>query len=1078
MGKEFTPRDQRWLRAVPPAAAAASILAGVAVMLGWIFDVPLLRSFLAGQPPMRPLRAPTFILAGLSLWFLRKERGRPGQRRFWRVIGRVCALGVVGSGSWTLAEYFLGWYPGIDQLVAGHLVPSFRVGEPTAIAPIASPTFVLVGCGLLALDWGPQGRFRPTEFLAFGAVLEGMFGLLDFLLHPAIFTMSVSIYSSMLFLLLGGALLISRPEHRVRMLLTSRGPGGGAFRRLFAAALMVPVVLGWLIWRGQRAGQYPGDLGMTLIVVMSSAALVVIAFWTTDTLDRTELERVRAQEALRRSEKSLAEAQRIAHLGNWDWDIVENDLRWSDEIYRVFGLTPQVFGATYEAFLESVHPDDRGSVKNAVDEALAERKAYSLDHRIVLPDGTVRIVHEQAEVFFDAGRKPGRMLGTVQDITERKQVEEALRRASVYNRNLIETSLDPLVTIARDGTITDVNRATEKATGFSRAELVGTDFSDYFTDRGKARAGYERVFREGSVQDYELEIRDRNGHTTPVLYNASVYRDEAGQVVGVFAAARDISEQRRAEREMRRLNRALRTLSECNQAIVRARDELELLHEICRNLVQHGGYLLAWVGYAEQDEAKSLRPVASAGLDRDYLASAKITWADCERGRGPTGLAIRTGQPSVMRDVCQDADFAPWREEAARHGFGSSIALPLVMDDQALGALMVYAKTPNAFDDEEVRLLTELAHDLAYGIQTLRTRAERTRAEEKLLGQLRMNEAFFSQAVSCFALLDPQYNFIRVNEAYAKACRRKAEAFPGRNHFDLYPSDAKLIFDEVVSTKKPFQTLARPFRFEDQPERGVTYWDWTLVPVLDEQGQLEFLVISLNEVTERKRAEEELRQLSARLLRTQDEERRRIARELHDSTGQSLAALAMNLAALQEWGGALAPVAQATLAESLDLVNRSSREIRDFSYLLHPPVLDEFGLASALRWYVKGFAERSGIEVDLEISPGLRRLPRETETALFRIVQECLANIRRHSGSPAARIRIRQGLHQLLLEVEDEGRGIPTAQLMEGAETVRPGVGVTGMRERMRQLGGQLEISSNEQGTTVRATMPLLQEAA
>ena len=143
------------------------------------------------------------------------------------------------------------------------------------------------------------------------------------------------------------------------------------------------------------------------------------------------------------------------------------------------------------------------------------------------------------------------------DTTERHLADEAARRAGAYNRSLIEASLDPLVTIAPDGKITDVNNATEKVTGLSRQQLIGTDFSDYFTDPGKARAGYEQVFREGLVQDYELEIRHRDGHVTPVVYSASVYRDEAGDVIGVFAAAREISERKRAEGEIRKLNEGL-----------------------------------------------------------------------------------------------------------------------------------------------------------------------------------------------------------------------------------------------------------------------------------------------------------------------------------------------------------------------------------------------------------------------------------------------------------------------------------------------------------------------------------------
>ena len=254
--------------------------------------------------------------------------------------------------------------------------------------------------------------------------------------------------------------------------------------------------------------------------------------------------------SLKESERRLSEAQRMAHIGSWDWDIVTNELYWSDEIYRIFGRSPQEFGATYDAFLNYIHPDDRDYVDNAVNQAM-KGKPYSIDHRIVLASGEERIVHEQAEVTFEKGNNPVRMKGIVQDITQRKQTEKALERANAYNRSLIEVSLDPLVTIGPDGKITDVNKATESVTGYSRKELIGTDFSNYFTEPEKAKEGYKQVFREGLVRDYPLEIRNEDGHIIPVLYNASVYRDETGEVIGVFAAARDITELKKAEEKIR-----------------------------------------------------------------------------------------------------------------------------------------------------------------------------------------------------------------------------------------------------------------------------------------------------------------------------------------------------------------------------------------------------------------------------------------------------------------------------------------------------------------------------------------------
>jgi signal transduction histidine kinase len=223
-------------------------------------------------------------------------------------------------------------------------------------------------------------------------------------------------------------------------------------------------------------------------------------------------------------------------------------------------------------------------------------------------------------------------------------------------------------------------------------------------------------------------------------------------------------------------------------------------------------------------------------------------------------------------------------------------------------------------------------------------------------------------------------------------------------------------------------------------------------------------------------ANHNLGELSARLLRLQDEERRRIARELHDSVGQTLAALSMNLASVGAEIERLAKTAT-TIADSTALVNDMSSDIRTISYLLHPPLLDEAGLWSALTWYVKGFSERSKIDVDLRIPKDFGRLSSDLETAIFRVVQECLTNIHRHSGSSVARVLITQADGHVRVEVEDKGKGIPPQKRTEiiSSPAAIPGVGIRGMRERLRQLGGTLDVQSGGEGkgTIVSALLPV-----
>jgi signal transduction histidine kinase len=222
-------------------------------------------------------------------------------------------------------------------------------------------------------------------------------------------------------------------------------------------------------------------------------------------------------------------------------------------------------------------------------------------------------------------------------------------------------------------------------------------------------------------------------------------------------------------------------------------------------------------------------------------------------------------------------------------------------------------------------------------------------------------------------------------------------------------------------------------------------------------------------------ANHNLGELSARLLHLQDEERRRIARELHDSVGQTLAALSMNLAAVGADIERLAKTAT-TIADSTALVNDMSSDIRTISYLLHPPLLDEAGLSSALTWYIKGFSERSKIEVELRIPEDFGRLSRDLETAIFRVVQECLTNIHRHSGSSVARVFISHTDGHVRVEVGDKGKGISPQKRAEiiSSPAAIPGVGIRGMRERLRQLGGTLDVQSNGEGKgmTVTALLP------
>jgi signal transduction histidine kinase len=238
------------------------------------------------------------------------------------------------------------------------------------------------------------------------------------------------------------------------------------------------------------------------------------------------------------------------------------------------------------------------------------------------------------------------------------------------------------------------------------------------------------------------------------------------------------------------------------------------------------------------------------------------------------------------------------------------------------------------------------------------------------------------------------------------------------------------------------------------------------------QGANETLEFRVRQRTlELERERREVQELSSQLLQAQDEERRRIARELHDSTGQLLVALSMNLARLKSEQNCSNPDADALIDDTTAMIDEMSRQLRTMSYLLHPPMLDEAGLLSAVKWYVDGFSARSSIQVNIDCLE-LGRLPGELEITLFRLIQESLTNVHRHSGSKTAFIRISRSERAVTLEVRDQGNGFNSTST-SGDTHVRCGVGIRGMKERVRRLGGAIDVSSSPDGTRVQASIPI-----
>jgi PAS domain S-box-containing protein len=439
-----------------------------------------------------------------------------------------------------------------------------------------------------------------------------------------------------------------------------------------------------------------------------------------------------AEEALRDSEKmksellaNLNEAQHMAMIGSWDWDLRTNRVWWSDESYRIFGVTPQNFVPGFEANGKFIHPDDFDQYNRVFEHSLQTGEPLDFDLRLVTGDGVLKYCNAKGKVIFDDESHPLRFVGTIMDITE--------------------------------------------------------------------------------------------------------------------------SSQREKEREKN--NRTLRALSKSNQTLMRATDENGYMADVCKILIEDCGYAMLWIGFAENDEGKTVRPVAYSGFEEGYIDTLKITWADTERGHGPTGTAIRTGKLTACRNMLTDPNFEPWRKEAIKRGYSSSIVLPLMDGDKAFGALTIYSREPDPFSDEEEKLLSELAGDLAYGIMTIRWREALRQSEER----------FHAIATHTPDHILMQDRDLRYQLVINPQLGLTETAMLGKTDYDILErEDAErltAIKRNVIETGESVSMESSVENLHGEPE----YFEGAYVPKHGPAGQTEGIIGYFRNITKRKLTEDALR---------------------------------------------------------------------------------------------------------------------------------------------------------------------------------------------------------------------------
>jgi PAS domain S-box-containing protein len=708
-------------------------------------------------------------------------------------------------------------------------------------------------------------------------------------------------------------------------------------------------------------------------------------------LARAISQQKKVEEALRESEDFLNKAQEMAHLGSWSLDLIKNQLTWSDEIYRIFGLQKQEFPSTYEGFLDAVHPEDQDDVNAAYTDSILEgRDNYEVEHRIVRKNsGEVRHVSEKCEHIKDASGKIVRSVGMIHDITERKAKEEALRK----------------------------------------------------------------------------------------------------------------------------LNQTLAALGKSSQAMVYSEDEVEYMKQVCDIIVDDCGFAMVWIGLAEDDEAKSVRPVACAGFEDGYLDTLNVSWADTERGHGPTGTAIRTGTISMCWNMLTDPTFEPWREQAIKRGYASSIVFPLMSGEKVFGAITIYSREPNPFENDEIKVLSELASDLSHGITSIRLRAAKKRAEEELSrshSELEMlvkertreleitNEMLHNEikirakqeqslalaeekyrTVADFTSnwenwIDPYGKFIYVSPSCSTITGYTVEEFMNDPQLIIaitHPDDREIVEKHQQEEMKAITSfLTFDFRIIDSygDERWIGH---SCRPVFSSEGKWLGRRGSNRDITEQKKAEKilidsknHLRELTQRMDAVAEEERIRISREIHDELGHLLTALKFDIEDLTSKTDLSVEMIKIELEGMVSMVEALIDSVRKIATELRPGILDHLGLFPAIEWKIKEFRLRNKLCCEYSIAEMDVNFNKNETTIIYRILQEIFTNITRHSKADKVQVSINKEDDMFVLSVTDNGVGF---ELNENNQF--GSLGLMGMRERALSIGGEIKIKSAPgKGTTVR----------
>ena len=531
------------------------------------------------------------------------------------------------------------------------------------------------------------------------------------------------------------------------------------------------------------------------------------------------------------------------------------------------------------------------------------------------------------------------------------------------------------------------------------------------------------------------------------------------------------SKRKAQEKKLEKSRRLYATISQVNKMILYAREADDLFRRLCSVIVDSGKFKMAWVGLIDK-ENRVVVPVCHAGHEDGYLSLVKISIDAVPSGMGPTGTAMREHRHYICNDIRTDPAIRPWKEEALRRGYRSSMALPIYKFGESFGIFSLYSDEPDFFDEEEVRMLDGVVLDISFTLEIFEKEELRKKAEKALRVEKQFSDSIINLLPGIFYIYDEDRRFLRWNNRFEEISGYSRDEFAKMTVLDLFRGSQR----NLIQTKT--EGVFKAGRCEVEAE--LTTKEGGLIPFYFSSIKINYrdkpCVLGVGFDMSRPKAsenllrqsEEDLRDLASSLQNVREEERAAIAREIHDELGQQLTAIKLDVSWLdRRIAGDL--LVKERINGVLTMLTEMIQSIRRISTQLRPSILDDLGLIEALKWQVRDFQRRTGIPFEFECSEDTLTLDPSVTTGLFRIFQESLTNVARHSEATAvlARLFVEEGL--LILTIIDNGKGFDTA-----AAKKKKTLGLLGMKERMLMMKGTYDIDSQPgKGTHLRFSVPL-----